>query len=119
MTGEETAKKKEEANVKAARRQLPKFCNAAAMRVALKEIHDMVNSLDEECGVDPIEVRDIARAALSTPPRNCDRFTTPEEAMAAYRTETSEDRRNPEVYWPCLFDWLFSAPEAEGKEAAE
>lgn len=47
--------------------------NNAAMREALKEIERKCNSLDEECAVDPVEIRDIARAALSSPPRNCDR----------------------------------------------
>lgn len=46
--------------------------NTKALYDALKKIHDLVNSLDENCGVDPIEVRDIAREALSKPPRNCD-----------------------------------------------
>ena len=46
--------------------------NAAAMRDALETIHDKVNSLDEECGVDPVEIRDLARAALAAPARNCD-----------------------------------------------
>lgn len=47
--------------------------NAAAMREALTKIHDLTNALDEECAVDPVEIRDIARAALSAPVRNCDR----------------------------------------------
>ena len=38
--------------------------NAAKMRKALKQIYDLVNSLNEDCGVDPIDVRDLARAAL-------------------------------------------------------
>lgn len=38
--------------------------NAEKMRKALKQIHDRVNSLNEDCGVDPIDVRDLARAAL-------------------------------------------------------
>lgn len=38
--------------------------NAAKMREALKQILDRVNSLNEDCGVDPIDVRDLARAAL-------------------------------------------------------
>ena len=43
------------------------FCNAAETRDALVTILDKVNCLDEECGVDPVEIRDIARAALSAP----------------------------------------------------
>lgn len=46
--------------------------NEAAIRAALQTIHDRVNSLDEHCGVDPVEIRDIARAALAAPPRQCD-----------------------------------------------
>ena len=49
-----------------------KIYTAAKVREALKQIHDLVNSLDEDCGVDPVEIRDIARAALASPPRNCD-----------------------------------------------
>ena len=41
--------------------------NASATYAALVKIHDLTNALDEECGVDPVEIRDIARAALSAP----------------------------------------------------
>ena len=58
--------------------------NAAAMREALKAIHDKVNGLDEECGVDPVEIRDIARAALASPARNCDRFADETDAQIAF-----------------------------------
>lgn len=61
--------------------------NMAAMREALQTIHDRVNSLDEECGVDPVEVRDIARAALAKPQRNCDRFTDELDAQLAFLNE--------------------------------
>ena len=50
------------------------------LRDALMQIYDRVNSLDEDCGVDPVEIRDIARAALATPPRNCDVGTADEQA---------------------------------------
>lgn len=69
---------------------LPAVCinkwsgNAAAMREALERIHTLVNSLDEECGVDPIDVRDIARAALSEPARNCDLFDNWYDAHQAW-----------------------------------
>ena len=53
--------------------------NAEKMRKALKQIHDRVNSLNEDCGVDPIDVRDLARAALSASPRNCDVGTAEEQ----------------------------------------
>ena len=51
--------------------------NSKAIHEALVKIHDLVNSLDENCGVDPIEVRDIAREALDKPIRYCDMFDTP------------------------------------------
>ena len=63
------------------------ICNAAAMREALKTIHDKVNSLNEECGVDPVEIRDIARTALSAPARNCDRFADETDAQIAFLNE--------------------------------
>lgn len=61
--------------------------NAAAMREALETIHDKVNGLDEECGVDPVEIRDIARAALAAPARNCDRFADETDAQIAFLNE--------------------------------
>ena len=54
--------------------------NAAAMREALEMILDKVNGLDEECGVDPVEIRDLARAALSAPARQCDVGTADEQS---------------------------------------
>ena len=53
--------------------------NAAAMREALTKIYDLTNALDEECAVDPVEIRDIARSALSAPVRNCDVGTADEQ----------------------------------------
>ena len=58
--------------------------NAAAIYAALVKIHDLTNALDEKCGVDPVEIRDIARAALSAPARQCD-VGTPEEQEARYK----------------------------------
>ena len=46
--------------------------NNKTMREALTKILDLTNSLDEDCAVDPVEIRDIAKAALSAPARNCD-----------------------------------------------
>ena len=50
------------------------------LREALMQIYDRVNSLDENCAVDPVEIRDIAKAALATPDRNCDVGTAEEQA---------------------------------------
>lgn len=82
--------------------------NAKAMREALKQIHDRVNSLDEDCGVDPVEVRDIARAALSAPPRNCDRFSNANEALEAFEKEKGETMIE-------FIRWLFAEAKGETK----
>lgn len=60
--------------------------DAAKLREALEEIFNLTNSLDENCGVDPVEIRDIARAALAEPAKNCDVGTVEEMAkrMDAY-----------------------------------
>ena len=82
--------------------------NAAAMRAALETIHDKVNSLDEECGVDPVEIRDLARAALSAPARNCDLYATANEGRRAFSAWLKHNS-------PMSFGgWLLS-PAAERK----
>lgn len=84
-----------------------KASNAKAMRDALKQIHDLVNSLDEDCGVDPVEIRDIARTALAAPSRNCDRFSNANEALEAFEKEKGETMIE-------FIRWLFA--EAKGGE---
>ena len=56
------------------------------LREALTKILDLTNSLDEECAVDPVEIRDIAKAALAEPVRNCEVGTAMEqgELFSAY-----------------------------------
>ena len=49
------------------------------LRGALTKILDLTNSLDEECAVDPVEIRDTAKAALAEPARNCDVGTAEEQ----------------------------------------
>jgi hypothetical protein len=92
--------------------------NAAALRAALQTIHDRVNSLDEQCGVDPVEIRDIARAALAKPPRNCNRFDSYEQA----RSEWWKTEVLPRVYGVVSgaekpFDeWLFDLATEQKRE---
>lgn len=92
--------------------------NAAAIRKALQTIHDRVNSLDEECGIDPVEIRDIARAALVSPPRNCDRFSDVVEADIAYREETGDVDENP-IYWQLFANWLFTPVQEKVNDGKE
>ena len=49
------------------------------LREAVTKILNLTNSLDENCAVDPVEIRDIARTALAAPPRNCDVGTAEEQ----------------------------------------
>lgn len=48
-------------------------------REALTKILNLTNSLDENCAVDPVEIRDIARAALAEPVKNCEVGTAMEQ----------------------------------------
>ena len=42
------------------------------LREALTKILNLTNSLDEDCAVDPVEIRDIAKDALAEPVKNCE-----------------------------------------------
>ena len=53
------------------------------LRDALRKILDLTNSLDEDCAVDPVDIRDIAKAALAEPIRNYE-VGTVEEQSARY-----------------------------------
>lgn len=69
--------------------------NVKAMREALNEIRSRLSYLYERLDgtFDPPalkEVYEIARTALSTPPRNCDRFTNANEALEAFAKEKGE-----------------------------
>ena len=50
--------------------------NAAKMREALLKIVRELNSLDESCAVDPVDIRVIAMEALAESQRNCDNAAT-------------------------------------------
>ena len=49
------------------------------LREALTKILNLTNSLDEDCAVDPVEIRDIAKDALAEPVKNCDVGTAEEQ----------------------------------------
>lgn len=98
--------------------------NAAAIYAALVKIHDLTNALDEKCGVDPVEIRDIARTALSAPARNCDvmsrsictkHFSTIYEGNRDGLCDVQTEReKNIHLYYIEFNKWLF-APAAERK----
>lgn len=49
------------------------------LREAVTKILNLTNSLDENCAVDPVEIRDIAKAALAETVKNCDVGTAEEQ----------------------------------------
>lgn len=49
------------------------------LRKALQEIYNLTNSLNEDCAVDPVDIRDIAKAALAEPVKNCEVGTAEEQ----------------------------------------
>ncbi len=88
--------------------------NAAAMREAVDYLCDRLAELDAT--FDPSEV-DCLRAALSAPPRNCDRHTGWLTAIKEFND--TEGRRKPwgdDVYDTRFLDWLFAPAKKEGGE---
>lgn len=87
------------------------------LREALTKILNLTNSLDENCAVDPVEIRDIAKAALSAPPRNCDVPKVMEDPCRAWLDDKSnwDEDGNPELE---IHDWLL-APATEKEGGAE
>lgn len=71
-------------------------------REALTKILNLTNSLDENCAVDPVEIRDIARAALAAP-RNCD-VGTEEEQVLRWRGFCAREKGGVCDGCPCLAD---------------
>lgn len=80
------------------------------LRDALTKILHLTNSLDENCAVDPVEIRDIARAALAAPPRNCDRpeCATTKTAQEVWRREDGGKT--------AYYEWLLATYKEGGNE---
>ena len=99
--------------------------NAAAMRDALEWAAQFVElGVDDELGADGQNLTtaaEMARAALSAPARNCDRFQTAEEAVAAFADHLrawenahgihSEYPDHPVQVPAGAFAWLFAPAE--------
>jgi hypothetical protein len=96
--------------------------NAAALREALENVERVARFCAEAPRHTPAyptdaaradvlysriaELGRVARAALSAPPRNCDRFATAEEAYAAWQKHKS---------LTAICDWLFATAEGGKK----
>ena len=60
---------------------------------------------------------EIANAALSAPPRNCDRFKTKEEAALVYVNECDAYIPQPMLLQTAKWlDWLFAEAKGEADE---
>ena len=83
--------------------------NGAKMLSALKAIVDVFDSKEPMSQQErDLVVYNLAKNALSAPPRNCDRFNTLEDALAGWR-EVSPDESGP-------FDnWLFAEAKGDAK----
>lgn len=81
--------------------------NAAAMRDALEKISNMADLYPR---IPRSAFANTARAAISAPARNCDRFATEDEAREAYWAyrEPLEFNNKPFV---AITEWLFAAAE--------
>ena len=107
-------------------------CNQLNMAKARESLEEALKSIDramkflnaipEHCGYDGLvedaadeicALREVCTEALSSPPRNCDRFGTDNvEALLAYediceKSETEESVSD-------AFSWLFALAESEG-----
>lgn len=93
------------------------------LREALMQILDLTNSLDEDCAVDPVEIRDIAKAALAEPVKNCE-VGTPMEQADRMRHFCLYDqggcgacsRRKDMTFRECIIDWGQMPYESEVKD---
>lgn len=85
--------------------------NAAKMREALEQIHELLSiggGSDIAMCIRYKFAYLIAADALSTPPRNCDRFITAKDALKAFERETGESMAIE------FIKWLFAEVIAEG-----
>lgn len=96
--------------------------DAAKLREALEAIDKNTDLLDISEDIAPhlhpshsfvaVQIRKIVRAALSVPPRNCDRFATADEAFHAWNNTVDTPGGGAYVG---LMDWLYApATEQEG-----
>ena len=105
--------------------QQPSQGNSAALLKAMEEIDKDTDLLDiaEDIGLNvhpshsfvAVKIRNIARSAISKPPRNCDRFHTVEDAKTAWRNYKMSCPTPPGGWGDVdLLDWFLA--KAEGGE---
>jgi hypothetical protein len=85
--------------------------NAAKMRAALDEIRvDAMSDYEQDADY----LIEKCNAALSAPPRNCDKYLTPKDAMLAHLDEVYDGEKVEfgDYEWCEFIKWLFA--EAKG-----
>lgn len=91
------------------------FGDCAKLREALENLYDQICHGETEQHV--AANRQMIRAALAAPPRNCDRFATADEAFHAWNNTVDTPGGGTYVG---LMDWLYApATEQEGGKDAD
>ena len=95
--------------------------NMKTMREALEKIRDTIMNGGFD-GRSPAYFVNYCDAALAKPPRNCDRYATPDEAELAFDDYCHDRRENPvevcrrKSCCDCQREWLYAvAKEGETK----
>ena len=87
--------------------------NAAAMREALEWVAQFLElGVDDDRGADGQNLTtaaEMARDAIASPARNCDRFATAEDARREF--EKAHSREIVHNLYTAAFDWLFATAE--------
>lgn len=94
---------------------------SSALREALEETADCLRRFHLVGERERAVLRKAKAALLVSPMRNCDRFSTPEEAHKAFYTQCVSRPTNcdkcpfapSEV--PCFFGWLYAPAEGKSK----
>ncbi len=93
--------------------------NIAVMRDALEKVIKIAkrewNAFRETPAM--FEMREICKAAISTPPRNCDKCLTLKDAMLAHLEEVYKGEKVEfgDFKWCKFIKWLFAEAKGETK----
>lgn len=92
--------------------------NAAALREALEKIVELTTPCEGVTSIE-LQVQGEAITALSSPPRNCDRFKSHGESMRAFENETNRGyslyAEGTDSDWREYENWLFAKAKSEMK----
>lgn len=89
-----------------------RLCNAAKMREALEQIHELLSiggNPDTAMCIRYEAAYQVAAEAISSPTRNCDRFIKANDALKAFERETGESMAIE------FIKWLFAEAKGDAK----